>query len=288
MTQGQTAKAGSPNSAQDVLTPKNFEVIKAFLYDTAGIHLAEGKMNMVQNRIAKRKGQLGLVSFDEYIEYFQRKENGDELTHLVNALTTNVTRFFREEHHFDFMKKELKQMLQSGQRRIRIWSAACSIGAEPYSMAIAALEAKRETGQEADIKILATDIDTVALKHARKGEYEEKSIKGLSRPRLSTFFTKREVNHQQKNYQVTKDVRNLVSFNYLNFNDNPWPMTGPFDFIFCRNALIYFDSVKQNEYVGRMTGILGTGKYLCLGHSEYFLSDSREYEALGNTIFRKK
>lgn len=269
------------------LSHTNFESIRKILYDVSGISLSSKKQNMVQNRIAKRKADLSLSTFDSYLAFLEDPKNSDEIIGLVNALTTNVTHFFRESHHFEHLKKTIKKLLRENKPEIVIWSAGCSIGAEPYSIAITAMDAMEEERLQCTLKILATDIDTKALKSARQGVYEEKFLKGISRHQMLSYFSKAQ-GDDENIYQINKNIRDKVSFNYLNFNDNPWPMKGAFDFIFCRNALIYFDSEKQLDYVGRMTDLLITGGFLYLGHSEYFISDSAEYEALGQTTFRKR
>ena len=267
------------------LSHDNFEAIRRILYDVSGIRLGSSKQNMVQNRIAKHKEDLSLNTFDEYLAFLQDPKNSDDITGLVNALTTNVTNFFREPHHFEHLKATIKEYFRKNKSEIVIWSAGCSIGAEPYSIAIASMEAMREERSHIALKILATDIDTAVLKSARDGVYKAKFLKEVSRQQRALYFSQ----IQNKNmYQISKNVRDKISFNYLNFNDNPWPMKSTFDFIFCRNTLIYFDTEKQLDYVSRMTELLKKDGFLYLGHSEYFISDNSEYEALGQTIFKKR
>lgn len=266
-------------------TDKHFKLIKNMLYDSAGITLADRKKNMVYNRIVKRLKKIKLSTFDEYIDYLNNNRD-QEISDLVNALTTNVTHFFREEHHFDHLKKETTRLINDGQKKIRIWSAGCSIGAEPYSMAITMQAMMEEEKTKADIKILATDIDTTALEYAKKRKYQEKNIKGLTKAHLSKYFQSSKVDNETV-YKLKDNIRNMVSFNYLNLNEEPWPMRGPFDFIFCRNVFIYFDRDKQQQYVANMTKLLKTGGYLCLGHSEHFASDDQNYKTCGQTTYQK-
>lgn len=268
------------------LSTEHFRAIKSLLYDTAGIKLADHKRQMVENRIAKRIAQLSLNSFGDYVDYLGSKGNRDEIVHLVNALTTNVTHFFRENHHFDHLKMQIETLLQNKAYKIRIWSAGCSIGAEPYSAAISTYETMRKAGRNCDARILATDIDTLALARARKGQFHEKIIKGLSRSHLLENFDVRN-DGDEKIFKIKDHVRKMVSYNYLNFNDRAWPMKGPFDFIFCRNALIYFDREKQDEYVGKMVHLLKPNGFLYLGHSEHSVMEGKGFKICGQTIYQK-
>lgn len=272
-------------AAGEQLSPAHFKAIKSQLYNAAGITIADHKINMVHNRIAKRIKELDIPTFDGYLTYLDSHKD-DEIPNLINALTTNVTHFFREEHHFEHIKKEAAAMIADGQTKIRMWSAGCSIGAEPYSAAISFYEMLQALGKKVDIKILATDIDTTALARGRMGEYHEKHIKGLTKQHITKHFTTVTV-AGEKHYKVQDHIRKFVSFNHLNLNDDPWPMRGPFDFVFCRNVFIYFDRDKQNEYVGKMTNLLRHGGYLCLGHSEHFASSNASYKTVGQTTYQK-
>lgn len=273
-------------SHTDSLTSQHFEAITRILYENAGITMAQRKRRMVENRIAKRVQELALPSFSDYLSFLESKQNKSEIVHLVNALTTNVTHFFREEHHFQHLSAQVGHLLQNRATKIRIWSAGCSIGAEPYSAAITLLETMKKYKQRSNIRILATDIDTMALARARKGDFHEKIIKGLPRSHLLSYFNPRQQDNETI-YTVNKDVRNLVAYNYLNFNTRQWPMSGPFDFIFCRNALIYFKRDKQNEYVSKMSNLLKPGGFLYLGHSEHSVMEGRDFKICGQTIYQK-
>lgn len=268
------------------LDVKQFQAIKKKLYDVAGITLADHKRQMVENRIARRIKQLSLSSYSAYVSYLESEHHADEVVHLVNALTTNVTHFFREEHHFDHLREKIGVLLSEVAPKIRIWSAGCSVGAEPYSAGIAAYDMMKQLKVRADLRILATDIDTMALARGRKGEYPKRIIKGLNSVLLKTHFSEIE-SGDEKGYRVKEHLRQLVAFNYLNFNTRCWPMSGPFDFIFCRNALIYFDRPKQQEYVEKMLRVLKPGGFLYLGHSEHAVMEGRGYKICGQTIYQK-
>lgn len=274
------------DSDNRTLSTKHFKAIKTLLYDVSGIKLADHKRQMVENRIIKRVKELSLSSYDDYLNVLGDGKNKDEIIHLINALTTNVTNFFRESHHFDHLSEQTALLLKNRAAKIRMWSAGCSIGAEPYTAAITFYDTMKKVGQRSNIRILATDIDTMALARARKGEFHERIIKGLSRNHLLDHFTSREEGGE-KIYKIKEHIRNLVAYNHLNFNEPAWPMSGPFDFIFCRNALIYFDRDKQDEYVSKMINLLKPGGFLYLGHSEHSVMEGRGFKICGQTIYQK-
>lgn len=270
------------------LKKDEFETICALLYDVSGICIPTHKLQMVENRISKRIKELGMELYSEYISFLKQPKNADEIVNLINSLTTNVTHFFRESHHFTHLTVEIIKILSTTPAtRLRIWSAGCSIGAEPYSAAMAIAEMMRKNKVlSADIKILATDIDTIALSRCRLGEYAERLMKGVSPAQLKSFFTAYEQNGERI-FTVTPDLRKMIAFNHLNLNDPKWPMSGPFDFIFCRNVLIYFDREKQHEYVTKMLNLIRPGGFLYLGHSEHMAISGQQIESLGQTIYRK-
>lgn len=272
-------------SEADVLSTKDFDLIKSTLYNAAGIRLADHKRQMVQNRINKRLKQLSLDSIHGYVNVLKKNE-ADELLHLVNALTTNVTHFFREGHHFDHIAQTIPALNEEPGGKIKAWCAGCSIGAEPYSLAITAHKTAKKIKKSVNMRILATDIDTIALARARKGEFNERIIKGLSEAELKESFSERQED-QEKFFTVKDHIRKLVAYNYLNLNEKKWPMSGPFDYIFCRNVLIYFDRDKQNEYVSKMVNLLRSGGFLYLGHSEHAIMEGRGLKICGQTIYQK-
>lgn len=277
---------GAVDPAESGLSTKHFQAIKTVLYDSAGIRLADHKRLMVENRIAKRLRDLSLTSYADYIDYLQSSGKEDELVHLVNVLTTNVTHFFREGHHFEHMSATLEGWVKQGAGRIRVWSAGCSLGAEPYSAALTILKVKEKTKRNINARILATDIDTLTLARARKAEFKEGNLKGLSKVQLDHAFQKAEKEGAAM-YKLKDTIRSMVAFNYLNLNTQKWPMSGPFDFIFCRNVLIYFDRTKQNEIVSRLLSYLRPGGFFYLGHSEHAVMEGRGLKSCGKTIYQK-
>ncbi len=269
------------------LSEAHFTAIRDTLYVAAGITLAAHKRQMVENRIAKRLKDLNLPSFDAYIAYVQDPHHQDEMVQLINALTTNVTHFFREAHHFEHLRGTLTHLLDGVNPKIRLWSAGCSIGAEPYSAAMVIQEVQAAKGKRGDIRILATDIDTVALARARAGAYPERIAKGLTPKHIERHFTKTH-DGQEPVYTVKDNLRRLVAFNHFNLNDAQWPMQGPFDVIFCRNVLIYFKRDKQREYVTKLLQRLRVGGFLYLGHSEHAVVEGMNLLTLGQTIYQKQ
>ncbi len=266
-------------------TDSDFARIRTLVGELTGIAMTESKREMVYSRLVRRVRYLGLDNFADYCTLLQEGDEG-ELVQFVNALTTNLTAFFREEHHFDYLATTLLPQLQhaKGRRRLRIWSAGCSTGAEPYSIAMVV----KETWPDAtdwDVKILATDIDSNVLATACKGVYGEEQVQGVGRQRLQRWFKKGR-GHNRDLVRVTPALQELVTFQRLNLMQ-AWPMRGHFDMIFCRNVVIYFDKPTQRVLFERFANLLDTRGYLFVGHSEALYDVSQRFESLGKTIHRK-
>ncbi len=247
------------------LNDDQFAVLRAHLTKVTGIEIADAKKHLAQSRLARRLRQIGMSDFDDYIALLRSTEGEAELEHFVNTLTTNVTGFFREGHHFDDLAEHITAKLESGATRLRIWSAACSIGAEPYSAALAVhdvLEANAKNAKRLiDLKILATDIDTAALGVAAAGVYVDDQMDGLP-DHHRRHFAKTE-----QGWRISDAVSALVSIRRLNLNDH-WPMRGPFDAIFCRNVVIYFGRELQQSLWSRLSQLLADDGRLYIGHAE--------------------
>ena len=255
----------SISDGEFAFTRHEFEIIARTLHDETGIRLAAGKESLVYSRLAKRIRALGLESFQDYCTLVGTAAGADERAQMIAALTTNVTRFFREDHHFRHLKERLLPLLLSGVRtgkRIRIWSAGCSSGQEPYSIALTILSLLPDARSH-DIRILATDINPYVLEVARKGQYSAEDIADVPAELRRTWMEPAG----GKAYRFDDAVRNLVNFRELNLME-PWPMRGTFDAIFCRNVVIYFDEQTQAKMWNRMTGLLTDGGVLYVGHSE--------------------
>ena len=265
---------------------KDFNKVRKFVLNETGITLSEGKKNMVYGRLSRRLRQLGLDSFSKYID-LASEDTSDERGAFINAITTNLTSFFREEHHFEYLKQTvIPHVLKknAASRKIRIWSAGCSTGEEPYSIAIALREAIPRI-DDWDIKILATDLDTNVLAHAKAGIYDVERINGISDARSKKWFKKGKGEHEGR-VRASPDLQALITFKQLNLMKE-WPMKGPFDFMFCRNVIIYFEKPTQRILFERYSDLLVDDAHLFLGHSESLYKVSEDFDLIGNTIYRK-
>lgn len=270
------------------LSREHFEVIRALAMRHAGLALADHKRNLVHCRVSKRLAALGLDSFAQYCAVLTGAEGAREMQPLINALTTNRTEFFRERHHFDHLAGTaiplvVKAAGSGGARRLRIWSAGCSSGPEPYSIAMTLRDRMADLPRW-DAKILATDIDTDILKQAQQGVYRAEDI-GAVPPTYRARFLE-PLAGAPRRYRVAPPVRSLVVFKPLNVHD-PWPMTGSFDAIFCRNVVIYFDKSTQARLFDRFADVLREGGFLYVGHSESLYRVTERFRHVGQSIYRK-
>jgi chemotaxis protein methyltransferase CheR len=247
-----------------VMTAEDFAAIASILHSTSGISLAPSKTSLVYSRLAKRLRILGLESFREYCKLISGADGVDERQAMLAALTTNVTRFFREPHHFDYLRKQMPALSAQAKKggRVRVWSAACSSGEEPYSIALTIL-GMLPNAHELDVKILATDIDPVILAKAKEGVYSREALEPVPAD-LRKYFDVIETNRR---FAPSAPVREMISFRELNLIGQ-WPMTQKFDVIFCRNVAIYFDEPTQNKLFGRYADLLNPDGRLYIGHSE--------------------
>jgi chemotaxis protein methyltransferase CheR len=249
-----------------------------------GIHLSDQKRELVYGRLTRRLRALQLRSFAEYRERLER--DAQEVAEFCNAITTNLTSFFREPHHFQYLRDHVLAPLAAdrGERRLRIWSAGCSTGEEPYSIAMTILEALPEPDRW-DVRILATDLDSDVLARARRGIYPVERTQSLSPARLQRFFRERQeaggICHQ-----IAPEVAALVTFKQLNLI-HALPMRGPLDAIFCRNVVIYFDKETQRDLFARIARLQRPGDILFLGHSESLFKVCDSYALIGKTIHRR-
>lgn len=260
----------------------DFNHLRSLVKETTGINLTEGKYNMVYGRISRRLRALKLSSFGEYRAFLEAPQSG-ELPELTNAITTNLTAFFREQHHFERLQNEVLEEVMAWHevdRRIRVWSAGCSTGEEPYSLAM--VMAEKIPQKWGDVKLLATDLDTRVVEHASAGRYEQRRVEGISKQRLTRWLSKNGSGH----VEISPALRSMITFKSLNLL-HQWPMRGLFDVIFCRNVVIYFDKSTQRELFNRFADILVPGGYLFIGHSESLFKVCDRFESLGNTVYRK-
>jgi len=274
------------NNQEFRFTDRDFNYIKKLISDEAGIALSDAKRSMVYSRLARRLRCLSLQKFSSYCDLLKDGDQ-DELVKFINAITTNLTSFFREKHHFDFIASTLIPAwikTRGDTRRIRIWSAGCSTGEEPYSIAITLLENFPEL-ENWDVKILATDLDTNVMAKAKNGIYDTTRIEGLPGAMMKRWFLKRSSSDVDQ-VKVSPRLQELITFKQLNLHDD-WPFKGGFDLIFCRNVVIYFNKDTQRILADRFADTLRDDGFLCLGHSESLFKVSDRFKLVGNTIYNK-
>ena len=268
------------------LSIAQFDHIARFAHQNVGIVLDQGKRSMVQSRLAKRLRRLGLSDFTSYFDLIKGRNAAPERRELIALLTTNVTGFFREPHHFEQLRDKvlpplIDRLVAGG--RVRMWSAGCSYGNEAYSIAMICAEALAGRA-DLDLRILATDIDMHVLEAARAGVFEAQITNGLP-PDLKTKYM--TCGADGKTWRVVPKVRNLVAFRELNLIDD-WPMQGKFDVVFCRNVVIYFDAELQKRLCLRLADAIPAGGWLCIGHSERIAAAAQKYfHSDGITAFRR-
>ena len=262
-------------------TLADFARVRKMIYQHAGISLSEAKTDMVYSRVGRRLRVRRYDSFKLYLDYLEKSKDADELEAFTNALTTNLTSFFREEHHFPVLEAHLKKCNQ----HIRIWCSAASTGEEPYSIAMTACQAFGTLTPP--VEIIATDIDTNVLATASDGVYNEDRVSKLSDRQLKDFFQK-GVGANASKVRVRKELRQLITFRQLNLLHDTWPLSGNFDVIFCRNVMIYFDKPTQAKILSRFEPYMKKDTLLFAGHSENFLYVSKAFQLLGKTVYKLK
>jgi chemotaxis protein methyltransferase CheR len=273
------------------LRESEFNDIRELVHASTGIALSTSKMELVKRRFSPRLKALGLETFGAYVNYLRSNFSSEEV-HFCNAITTNLTSFFRENHHFELLVNSMLPELLSDKRpdrRIRIWSAGCSTGQEAYCLALLLHKNIPDLARR-DVRILATDLDENCLSRARQGSYPVTEFEQVPDVLISTYF-KHEVQmhgRQEREVYTAKDnIKSLITFNKLNLMHG-WPMKGPFDIIFCRNVFIYFDKPTQLKVLEEFSSMQDDRGFLCLGHSE-IISNPAElgYSLIGKTAYRK-
>jgi chemotaxis protein methyltransferase CheR len=273
-------------SAEAHISDCDFQLIRQLASAHAGIAIPEYKRHMVCRRLGKRLRSLRLPDVAAYCAYLRSDAPAGEIQELINALTTNKTEFFRESHHFDHLETHALPSVMSAlqrdrSRRLRLWSAGCSSGEEPYSAAMVLHSGIPEISKW-DARILATDIDTEIVDKARAANYDESEIAAIP-----PVFRKKYLEHVGNGkYRVCASARSLVTFSALNLHDE-WPMRGPFDIVFCRNVVIYFDKINQCRLFDRFAEIMRLGAYLYVGHSESLYKVSNRFELVGQSIYKR-
>jgi chemotaxis protein methyltransferase CheR len=251
--------------APNILDRETFERIRDLVYAKSGIVLKDDKATLVSGRLARRLRELRLDTARDYLEYLARDRDGQELTLLLDAISTNVTSFYREAEHFELIGSTYAAWLEQGQRRFRFWCAAASSGEEPYTLAMTLLE---RSPQPVDLRILATDISTAVLGQAVAGVYSSRAVAPIPKALLARYFSARHVGPKKSEYTATEQLRQPLSFRYLNLAELPCPLQGPLDMILCRNVMIYFDQALRARLVSEFHRLLKPGGFLLVSHSE--------------------
>ena len=267
----------------------DFRSLAQLAYEHTGITLADSKRNLVYSRVSRRVRALGLASFKQYRAYLAREGNDGEIENFINAISTNLTKFFRESHHFDHFRSHVAGAFAhasrgGGARRLRIWSAGCSTGEEPYTIAVV-LKKEIPDILRHDVRILATDIDTDVIARAARGVYPPDSLEQIPNAYRSFFHETAGEDDSRTLVAVERDVRSLIAFRRLNLME-AWPFKGQFDAIFCRNVMIYFDNPTKASLIERFTKQIKPGGWLYIGHSESLTGGHPGLKLMGRTIYR--
>jgi chemotaxis protein methyltransferase CheR len=261
-----------------------FSAFRKVVYDTSGIALGANKEALVCARVAKRMRVLGITDYAAYLDHVLHDHSGEEIVQLINAISTNVTSFFREPDHFEFLAQAMSEWIADGQQRFRLWSSACSTGEEPYSMAITLLEAAG--GLAIDARILATDISTRVLAECDRGVYQREKLKDVSPALKSRYFELRDSRGRDA-YAVRQDLKRLLLLRRLNLAKPPFPMKGPLDAVFCRNVMIYFDNSSKQSLLSEIHRLLKPGGYLFVGHAETLAGMRSQFKPVRPSIYAK-
>ncbi len=284
---GQNDPAAATFSREFAFSDADFRTLAQFAYEHARIALSDSKRNLVYSRLSRRLRALKLHTFREYREYLAA--NDQEIENFINSISTNHTKFFREAHHFaHFRAHVVVPFVQSSYgatgRRLRVWSAGCSTGEEPYTIAVVMKREIHDIGRH-DVKILATDIDTDVLAKAERGEYMSSSIEDIPKA-YRTFFARNGDDEKSSSLAMGDEFRSLIVFRQLNLMES-WPFRGHFDAIFCRNVMIYFDGPTKAELIERFTQQIRPGGWLYIGHSESLNGLHPGLQLVGRTIYRR-
>jgi len=273
------------------ITDDQYELVRKLVYETSGINLGTNKQYLVQARLAKRIRELEFPDFDRYFRYLKENKTGEEIGHLVDVISTNTTQFFREPDHFQFLRSSIEQQIRQEQwdrRRhtIRIWSAACSTGEEPYSLAME-LHQLLEKYPAINAKILATDISQTALAQARLGRYQRDKLNSVP-PQLRQKYFRPVSPSRAPGMEVVPQIRNMITFVHFNLMTATYPFKYGFDYVFCRNVMIYFNRQTQQEVVHKISQHLRPQGYLIVGHAESLHGIEPSLHYVQPTIYQKR
>ena len=282
---GSATASPRAGGSEYVLTDAEFNRIRELVRQHTGISLSEAKRQLVYGRLVRRLRALDLETFSSYIELLERGEP-TELEEFTNAVTTNLTSFYRESHHFDYLAEALPEIIarDNGSRRLRFWCCAASTGEEPYTIAMTLREAAEQLAGW-DVKLLATDLDSNVLAKGKAGVYDHERFSTMTDGRVRRFFDK-VTGGKPGQLRAREEIRQLITFKQLNLM-HEWPMRGPFQVVFCRNVVIYFDKPTQRVLFERMAALQRPGDLLFLGHSESLYRVTEKYDLIGRTIYRR-
>jgi chemotaxis protein methyltransferase CheR len=264
---------------------KTFDSFRRIVYEKSGITLSANKVALVSARVGKRLRELDISDDREYLKYLLADTSGEEIVQLLDVISTNVTSFYREPVHFEFLGNALAEWHRQGMRSLRIWCAASSTGEEPYTLAMTVMDCLADAA--IDMKILATDISTRVLKKARDGVYKAEKVEAIPPSLLQRYFVFSNDAHGGR-YQATNELRALISFSRMNLSVTPFPMKGPMDAIFCRNVMIYFDNVVRKKLLEEAYRLLKPGGYLFVGHAESLTGMLSGFKAVKPSIYIKE
>ncbi|RJP30900.1 MAG: methyltransferase domain-containing protein [Candidatus Omnitrophota bacterium] len=262
----------------------SFQQFQKIIYDKSGIALGPGKIALVSSRVRKRMHFLGIQDHRLYLQRVMEDENGEEIIQLLDVISTNVTYFYRQPDHYDFISHKLRHWMQKGQRRFRFWSTACATGEEPYSLAMKLLDSAAD--ETVDMKILATDISLSVLQKGVEGVYEMEKLKTVPPEFRERFFNPCPTG-KEPCYQIKPAIKQMVLFKHLNLSAPPFPMRGPFDAIFCCNVLIYFDDSVRKRLLHDINRLLRPGGYLFIGYSENIVRLIDDFKSVEPAIYQK-
>lgn len=271
-------------SASADLSMDTFNAFRTLIYDHSGISLGVHKQSLLKGRIQRRMRNLGFASFEDYLRHVTEDHSGQELQLLIDAISTNVTSFYREKHHFEFMRGLIPVWISEGKRKLRIWSSACSSGEEPYTIAIETLES---AGQSTiDAKILATDISTKMLEACQLGQYSARSLETVPPALRSKYFTATG-SPKAPTFEVSRKLSQMLTVKQFNLTSYPYKLSGPIDLIFCRNVMIYFDRTTREKIIHEFSKLIPSGGFLFVGHSESLNSLTDRFACVRPSIYRR-
>jgi chemotaxis protein methyltransferase CheR len=266
------------------LKPREFQEFRDLLYKASGITLGDGKESLVTSRLGKRMRALELPDFRSYLDFLGTREGEDEMILMLDAISTNVTSFFREAGHFDLIRDLMAEWTRQGQRRFRFWSAASSSGEEPYTLAMTLAEC---LPAGCDVRILATDISTRILAAAQRGRYAASKLESLP-PGFASRYFRRVGGGSGELYEVDEALKRMILFRRLNLSTPPFPMQGPLDVILVRNVMIYFDNTVRKRLLDECLRLLKPGGYLLVGHAESLAGLTGDFKCLRPSVYAKK